>query len=71
MTTDDVNRTLGYALEFEPGEGRKSGWTLKIVRHSSDDTLHFALHWGDKVTSTHEISMTIDDARDMFRELLE
>lgn len=66
----ELERRLSWTLPMEePGQG----WSIVLTRATRvgfTDRLIIAMHYNDKEISTHEKDMTIEDAREMFAELL-
>jgi len=61
-----ISRTIIYVIPMEGTPG--VGWDLRLTRHGGD--LIIALHYGDKARPTHDVSLSVEDLRPIFEELL-
>lgn len=67
-----IERVLSFSIPMKKYDGRNA-WTLVITRRKKPGDigdLEFALQWGNKETPTYETDISLDEAREMFAELL-
>lgn len=64
-----IQRDVSFSIPFEPGEGRKLGWTLKFQLDLDPKVLMVCLYWGDKATPTHVASCKVTELQAALDEL--